>query len=127
MKFDLKSPCDNCPFRNDINFYLHPERRQEIADSLLNDHTFPCHKTTPETSSNKDIKKIQHCAGALIVMLKSGEIWDNFLFRLAAISKMLKPEEMDMQAPVFGSLNDFVKNSVCVPAHRDAPAKTPGR
>lgn len=45
MKFEMTSPCENCPFRTDKPFFLGPERAREIADALFADKTFSCHKT----------------------------------------------------------------------------------
>lgn len=33
MKFDLKSPCSNCPFRRDINPYLNKARVRDLEKS----------------------------------------------------------------------------------------------
>jgi len=35
MRFDLKTPCKDCPFRTNIRSYLHPERAYEIATYAL--------------------------------------------------------------------------------------------
>jgi len=45
MKLDMTGPCSSCPFRSDKLFFLGPERAREIADALLADKTFACHKT----------------------------------------------------------------------------------
>ena len=80
MKFDLRRPCDNCPFRTDINFPLERARVEEIVDSITRqDRTFACHKTTkhcPETGEHIPSKKEQHCAGG-------GELARRFLAGLA--------------------------------------------
>lgn len=45
--FDLKRPCDNCPFRKEGGIRLHPGRAREIARGQIDNPgmTFPCHKT----------------------------------------------------------------------------------
>lgn len=46
MKFDLKRPCKDCPFRSDIPGYLTKARAREIIDGITRGQaTFSCHKT----------------------------------------------------------------------------------
>lgn len=110
--FGLTSPCKDCPFRTDIAFFLRDGRRKEIADDLLHDKIFPCHKTTSgewdeDTGQYASTGDEMQCAGALIVMLKSGEFERNWIFRLAA-DRWLDMDKVDLGAPVFNSLADFV-------------------
>jgi hypothetical protein len=61
MRFNLRTPCRDCPFLRQSSFVLREGRMAEIADSLSDDHhTFPCHKTT-----HGQAKKESACAGAL--------------------------------------------------------------
>ena len=67
MKFTLKRPCDECPFRREPFFYLEPERIEEIATT---DSVFPCHKTTitdNDTDEETTPLNAQACKGWLIV------------------------------------------------------------
>ena len=111
MKFTLTTPCDNCPFRSDIIFYLRKGRRKEIADNLRHDKTFVCHKTVDyerwrETREDDDEAHYEyqggeiHCAGALIAMHRKGEIQGNFLLRMAIMFGWLKIENLNMSADV---------------------------
>lgn len=115
MNFFLKTPCNNCPFRRDVKFCLHPERRQEIADALRHDMTFSCHKTVDysdewnDSSTHIPTEDEQHCAGALIVLNRSGELFNNFLYRLAVWAKLFDPDKLNMHAPVFDTLDQFVE------------------
>lgn len=117
MKFYMHSPCADCPFRNDIAFYLHSERRQEIADALLyGDSTFACHKTVDysrwsdeETEDYRHDGTEQHCAGALIVMAKSDQLWANKMVRLAAAFGLFDETALNMDAPVVDSMREFVE------------------
>lgn len=77
MHFDLKKPCDNCPFLRKGGIRLHRQRVLDIANGMLDSQgiTFPCHKTTVD-SENEDgdlvpTAKSQHCAGALIFAEKN--------------------------------------------------------
>lgn len=119
MEFKLTRPCGNCPFRHDIDFYLPVGRRIEIAQSLLSDKTFPCHKTVHyETipcernawSEDHSVYEYQgdeqHCAGALIALQKSSGLFSNFLLRLAYLAKMLEPSKLRLDSPVL-TLEEF--------------------
>lgn len=46
MKFNMKRPCSDCPFRRDIDGYLAASRADDIAETMLHENnTFSCHKT----------------------------------------------------------------------------------
>jgi hypothetical protein len=70
MKFTLRRPCAECPFRNDRPGYLRPERVRQLATELLSGSTFACHKTcasaTDEDGNDDRVEAIdsQMCAGA---------------------------------------------------------------
>jgi hypothetical protein len=75
VRFDLKRPCDNCPFRKERGVrYLAPARVAQIAAAMLDSQgsTFACHKTTVEEEDDEGMSRrgttprSQHCAGALI-------------------------------------------------------------
>lgn len=75
MKFDLKTPCPDCPFvkGSSTNRTLDPERIQGIVHDIKHDATFTCHKTLEQP-----VEVQQHCAGALI-FLENGEHPNNML------------------------------------------------
>lgn len=105
MKFDIKKPCANCPFRTDIAPFLN--RGPEIAKSLSDDHNwFACHQTTP-AGTGKRIKRADqsHCAGAMMVLWREGN--PNIAMRLALLTKMITREQLEAPAPVFNSLEEF--------------------
>lgn len=86
MKFDLRKPCVDCPFRKDaLKGWLGEDRAQEIADALTrNDQTFACHKTVNHHESEVEEGDIdqdeldaelgdrQHCAGAIAMVEAEG-------------------------------------------------------
>ena len=83
MRFGLKKPCGNCPFRNDEGaISLEPGRLEEIKEDLLDDgNTFICHKTVQydreelhdeETGRYLAQPEDQACVGAAIWLLKRG-------------------------------------------------------
>lgn len=102
LNFDLVRPCGNCPFRRDKDFYLPVERRAGIVESILDDHSFICHKTL-------DKRAKQQCAGALIALKKDGRLFDNFLFRLAAMVGAFEPEKLISDSPVL-TIAEFCEN-----------------
>jgi hypothetical protein len=141
MKFDLRRPCDNCPFRTDINFPLERERVEEIVDSITRqDQTFACHKTTkhcPETGEHIPSKKEQHCAGALILLEKTEN--PNQMMRIAERLGYYDRTRLDMAyVPVYDDGPDMIasgpwlnseRRSTRAPARpstKPAPAKARG-
>lgn len=111
--FNLVRPCADCPFRSDKPFYLGRERRQQIADALLADKSFDCHKTVHYEEESWDEQGYSrrgdesHCAGATIVLEKEenpNQIM-RWMERLGAYDRTA----MDMDAPVFDTLEDFVE------------------
>lgn len=76
MKYDLKKPCQNCPFLKGTPMRLLPERAKEVLDNMLsyNGGYFACHKTTEsdEEGDAQATTNSSHCAGALIFAEKQG-------------------------------------------------------
>jgi hypothetical protein len=114
MNFDMKTPCNNCPFRHDVPGFLRQARAEEIAESLLNDQTFPCHKTTKD-AEDEDGESYryadgtsQHCAGAMIMLMNMG--MPNQMMRIAMRLGGFNPDELDMCAPVFGEDWQFIEH-----------------
>lgn len=77
MKFDMKKPCDDCPFRRDgKGIRLMDNRWEELTDALVcQQETFTCHKTVRYDLAEEDEDgnehhpadgNEQHCAGAAI-------------------------------------------------------------
>ena len=99
MNFNKTHPCDNCPFRSDVDFHLLPEMVEEILDAITN-QTFACHKTTDKPDSEHE-----HCAGALILLEREEN--PNQMMRIAERLGMYDRTKLDMQAPVFESPDDM--------------------
>jgi Family of unknown function (DUF6283) len=114
MRFKLKRPCAHCPFRTDIPGYLRTARAQEIAESLLDDDWgwFACHETTEhvETDDGFDdrvaVETSEHCAGAMIFLLKQEQ--QNVAMRLACALGDLDLDTLDLDAPVAASAEEFI-------------------
>jgi hypothetical protein len=84
MRFDLKVPCKNCPFRNGPNriTFACRERAEEIEESAYR-QGFPCHLSATDTSDEDEDEErggyefavdgsTQHCAGAAAMFLLDG-------------------------------------------------------
>lgn len=112
MKFDLKTPCNNCPFRTDVKPYLRPRRAIEISNSIAEGLTFSCHKTNEFVddedgfSETLETENSQHCAGALILLVKE-ETPHQFL-RIVERLGLFDPSKLDMKAPVYKSANKMI-------------------
>lgn len=75
MNAITQAPCKMCPFRKDVPIYLRPERRQEIAESLINDQNFMCHGTVNydvEWDEEPNTADAVICAGAAKSLMLSG-------------------------------------------------------
>jgi hypothetical protein len=113
MKFDLKKPCDNCPFRTDLArpFPLAEDRVREITSSLYRGQTFACHKTTEECGAPGS--KEQHCAGALLFMDRAwygeGGLMRGQLGRIMARLGGFDPDGLDDSVPTYESVEEMVE------------------
>ena len=100
MKFDLTSPCDNCPFRSNVAPYLSVKRASGILHDILRlDKTFACHKTTSVGTGRRTLlRDHQHCAGALIMQARLK--WPNWRVRLAIVFQLFDPRKLKMRSLV---------------------------
>ena len=115
MRFDLTTPCTNCPFRSDETriTFRGRERAREIEEHAYR-QGFPCHtsavvRENPITGDEEFIEgeRTQHCAGYILMQLHEGygSPWpgidndDELLDRLT--------ETMDWKAPVFENSEAF--------------------
>jgi hypothetical protein len=94
--------CSNCPFRTDKAFYLHPVRRQEIANTLLNDQVFLCHKQLKLPVADR-----RPCVGSAIVLDKEQGVMSNLAYRLHIRFNGFS-DNYDESVPVFNSLQEFI-------------------
>lgn len=109
MRFDLTTPCKDCPFRTDITFYLTRGRVYEIWSGITDlDGTFSCHKTVEYDDDGNHVRsnpKEQHCAGAMIALMKLEQ--PNQMMRIAGRIGSLDLDNLDMDAPVFDDVEDM--------------------
>lgn len=126
MKWDMKKPCGNCPFKRRGHIPLHPERVQEIAGMMLDSQggVFPCHKTTQLDDDGEPIGREGqvHCAGALCFAEKHGT--STQMMRIAGRLGMYDPtplERWSVQVEVFDTLDEMQD------AHAESNAALTGR
>jgi hypothetical protein len=112
MKFNLKKPCSNCPFRKDIfAVWLGENRVREITNGLANDGTFACHKTTgAELGKEINENKHSHCVGAIFVLEKEMGANANLMLRLAIMFGWLNVGSLDGAELVFDSFDEMIKH-----------------
>lgn len=105
MKMDLKQPCKECPFKNDLRHqrgWLGKSRAEGIINDLYErDRSFPCHKTT-DKGNGKD----QHCAGAMILMERSGRA-NQYMRTMERIGRYDR-NKLKMDTPVFDTPEQFI-------------------
>lgn len=74
----VKKPCAHCPFRRDVEPFLHPERAEEIAYSAQNPYSeFHCHKTIDYDEDDGEglvTDKSLICAGFLALQVNEGAV-----------------------------------------------------
>jgi hypothetical protein len=122
--YDLKKPCDNCPFLKKGGVRLTQGRVQEIADAMLNwnGSTFACHKTTIDVEGDEGGEravtgKSRHCAGALIFAEKNDNA--NQMMRIAERLGMYKPQELMADQAVVALVFDDVDEMLDVNAEAE--------
>lgn len=116
MKFTLKSPCKDCPFRNDrpeLKGWLGESRAKQIDSALARDGDFPCHKTLDfddETGESIKVQDSIFCGGALVYLNHQERLFDNAVIRVAAMFGFFNPEKLDMASPVFKTRDEFINH-----------------
>lgn len=110
IHFDLKSPCADCPFRRDVP--CHPGVRDDLMSIWgkieMGQFAHSCHKTDSRSDgfTAQPGTKIQHCAGALIMMKNMGPeaIQDHWILP----SRWKKIKALKSHSSVFNSFNEMV-------------------
>lgn len=94
--------------------WLGRERAQGIAHALAVGNTFQCHKTKGRDA--------QQCAGAL-VMLKRAQGGFSGALSVACALRLLRYQDLDLDAPVFNSLDAFVERHTRANSSKGALAR----
>lgn len=94
MNYEMRKPCDQCPFLARSRFTL--TRLKQFASNQ-----FPCHKAC-DTNDDGDFvaknDKTPHCAGALIFLEKRNQ--PHQMMRIAERLGMYDRTKLDMSAEV---------------------------
>jgi hypothetical protein len=116
--FNLKGPCNQCPFtKGPMNESLRPERIPGLIETFKDHNIFHCHKTidysTQFDSDNEDNDFIpneenQVCAGSILYMEKAG-IW-NRTIKLAEHFGVYDPTKMHGRELIIDILEGDVTN-----------------
>lgn len=120
IRFDLKTPCNLCPFRNDSgNLLVHPDRLDAFhaGGELGPGGQFQCHKTThltvkqPRDKAGRFSRRTsQACAGSMIFAANIGEVTSAMQIAERLGWCGFRVSSLDMDAPVFKSREE-VKTS----------------
>ena len=108
MRFDLRAPCDDCPFLRKGGIRLTRERVTEIASGCLGQGAgaiFPCHKYAYGRRAGW-----QHCAGAIVFAQNNGIETQGM--QLAERFGWLHPETMRGHARVFRTLAAMLRTAI---------------
>jgi hypothetical protein len=104
LGWKLRSPCAECPFKTTTPFHEGVAADLPATLTAMMEERFAhtCHRTDPR-SDYKGAKRyrgqVQHCAGALIMMERSGRV--SLPMADAIASGALDPNKLDMKAPVY--------------------------
>lgn len=115
MRFSLREPCAECPFRKSQS-YLHGERAREIAEAVaVENRTFTCHKhlhgDREEDAEGEDHYQPgvtdQMCAGAMAFVKKLGA--PNQMLQIAERLGLRDPSRLlqGSLADVYDSIDDM--------------------
>ena len=116
-RYDLRTPCRNCPFRSDetrIRFSCR-ERAEEIEESAYR-NGFPCHLSAELVEDDEEWESngyvfgdaTQHCAGYILMQLheSSGDAWPGMGNDEELLERL--EQRMNLEAPVFHSIEEFL-------------------
>jgi len=107
--FDLKRPCNNCPFRKGEGerFLLPRLRLREIRRG----DAFQCHKTVDydhfDVPEKRAGNRPQQCAGLMAVLMREGE--PNTIMQIAERMAGVDFSDLDPQREAYDSWADVLK------------------
>jgi len=110
LGFDLKTPCNDCPFRSDAKFHSGIVKDlPRLAENIKEGNVIhSCHKTDPRADGFTSLNngKIQHCAGMMIMEMKDKGDVTLPMFLYGQLDS--ENHNLDMEAPVFANINEMV-------------------
>jgi len=118
MKFNLRKPCANCPFRTDLHTnygWLSKARAEEISESMK-EKVFPCHNTTISSDYDDDGEEIyisnpkeQACFGAIVTLHQEGKLFDNQMIQIAIRLGLYKGyKNINTDLPIVSDRQEFI-------------------
>jgi hypothetical protein len=110
MKFDLRQPCVECPFRRKHPAgWLGPWDPKELMDFITTDGIFPCHRTIESDDRKLVEPEMQQCAGAALFMNNSCKLHkDPFV---ATYQKLMRETATPaLKASVFNWKHEFIEH-----------------
>lgn len=118
MKYDMRRPCDNCPFLREGGIRLTRGRVREIAGMMLagGPGDFPCHKTTVDAEDEDGAcdravtPDSKHCAGALIFAEKNGT--PTQMMRICERIGMYDATKLEGHDRVFDDMEEMLETAV---------------
>ncbi|HHT4259169.1 TPA: hypothetical protein ACTYZB_004836 [Klebsiella variicola] len=106
--FQMKRPCQDCPFLKNGGIQLHEGRLTQIKKTLLSDdqRPFQCHKTTYPTGGDYDEDsgkylpsgKEVYCAGAMAFLYANRRM--NVPMRLGVVYGVLNIDDLEATIPL---------------------------
>lgn len=97
MRYNLHTPCEECPFLKKMAMGFEEERLEEFASG-----EFPCHLQCKVNDDSqfvqRDNGKTSHCAGALIYLEKRNR--SHQMMRIGERLGMYDRTKLDMNADV---------------------------
>lgn len=105
--FDLKRPCNQCPFRREPKFHLRPERVEEIRDGIA----FQCHKTIDydqfDDTMARQGDRPQQCAGVMAIHAREGTL--NRIMGFAVYLGELDLDALDPQQECYNTWDEAIE------------------
>jgi hypothetical protein len=81
MHYDLQQPCGDCPFLKSSPYHQGVAKSLPTYIDAIKSGSFghSCHKTDPRLACDgphpTDGRPVQHCVGAILMVMKSGKYW----------------------------------------------------
>jgi hypothetical protein len=116
MDYDMKKPCEACPFRRGTAMRLRSGRVEEIVGGMLHPSggEFPCHKTIinhDDDDGFEETKHTKHCAGALIFAEKNEKATQGMRFaeRFNAYNPVALMADQEVVDSVFDDFDEMLE------------------
>ena len=107
--FSLKRPCKDCPFRRDVESYLHPAWAERMVRELDEGTPFFCHNFSTVPGYHVTDRRARYCAGHQLWALAQDRLPQTNV--LAHALGLWSPTQLDAGAvPVIGSAQELLEH-----------------